>query len=81
MREWIETQLKAGLPALAGSRIAGTVAVKQELINEALATWLTSGALSGAGSLPDLAPIKHVVKAATVRAETGTLLVDFTIEI
>ena len=36
MREWTEAQLAAGLPAFAGSTISGTLAVKQELLNESV---------------------------------------------
>ena len=42
MREWIEAQLAAGLPAFAGSAMSGTVAVKQEALNELIAKWLAN---------------------------------------
>lgn len=81
MREWIETQLETGLPAFAGSKISGTVAIKQELINELLTKWLAGAGPSGTKAWPDFAPSKHVVKKAAVRAEPGVVLVDFTIAI
>ena len=83
MREWIEAQLKAGLPAFAGSKIAGTLAVKQELINELLAQWLadTTQPSGTVKTLPDLSQSKNVVKEAVIRAEPGVVLVDFKIAI
>jgi hypothetical protein len=82
MREWIEAQLAAGLPAFAGSAISGTLAVKQELINELLAAWLADAAKRGGSAKPpDLGKSAGVIKAASVRAEPGTVLVDFKIAI
>jgi hypothetical protein len=81
MREWIESQLKTGLPAFAGSKMSGTVAVKQELINELLGKWLEDQGPSGTKTWLEFGPSKHVVKHAAVRAEPGTVLVDFTIVI
>jgi hypothetical protein len=83
MDEWIQAQLKAGLPALRGSVIAGTVALNQELLNELVAKWLAAsgeraGVPSGASDLGHLLPF---LKQASIRAETGTVLVDFHISI
>ena len=44
MREWFEAQLAAGLPAFAGTVVSGTLAVKQEALNELLANWLAASA-------------------------------------
>ena len=81
MRDWIEAQLAAGLPAFAGSHMSGTLALKQELLNELLGRWLTESAPGTPPRLPDLAPVKRVVKGAAVRAEAGRLLIDFTIAV
>jgi hypothetical protein len=83
MREWIEAQLAAGLPALKGSAVSGTLAVKQELINEFLAQWLAEGARRpGGGAAPaDVGRAVGFIKEAAVRAEPGTLLVDFKIAV
>jgi hypothetical protein len=82
MREWFEAQLAAGLPAFAGSAISGTVAIKQELINELLAKWLIDNARSSdAKPTLDFGKTAGVVKQAAVRAETGTLLIDFEIAV
>ncbi len=80
MRDWFEAQLAAGLPAFAGSHVSGTLAVKQELLNELLAKWLADGGPIGATRL-DVGAAKRAVKSASVRAEAGTLLVDFEISI
>ena len=81
MREWIEAQLAAGLPAFAGSHLAGTVAVKQELLNELIATWLASSGGGASGPPFDLARARAAVKSASVRGEPGRILVDFEIRI
>ena len=82
MREWIEAQLGSGLPAFAGTSIAGTVALKQELLNDLLARWLAEAQTPGATpASPDFSQSIRVIKSAAVRAETGTVLVDFEIVI
>jgi hypothetical protein len=81
MREWFEAQLSAGLPALAGSEVSGTLALKQELLNRMLAEWLSQGPSEAAGVKMDLAQLKHFVKAAQVRADAGTVFVEFRVAI
>ena len=80
MQDWIRTQLETGLPAFAGTAISGTVALRQDLLNELLQQWLTQ---TGSRTTPTLDPerLKAYVKSAAVRAEPGTVLVDFTIAI
>jgi hypothetical protein len=83
MDEWIQAQLAAGLPAFRGSTMAGTVAVNQELLNELVRRWLAaarqpSAARSGAGDLGQLLPF---LTHASIRAETGQVLVDFKIDV
>jgi hypothetical protein len=80
MRHWIETQIAEGLPAFAGSTISGTVAVKQELLNELLAQWLAATSQQRGAPL-DYSRTLSAIKSATVRAEPGTVLVDFTIAV
>jgi len=83
MDEWLQAQLAAGLPALRGSAISGTVAVNQELLNELLANWLA--AQSGAGGATpgglDVNRLLPLLKHAAIRVEQGTLLVDFEISV
>jgi hypothetical protein len=81
MREWFDAQLAAGLPAFAGTTMSGTVAVKQELLNELLAGWLNNGNPGRAAVPVDLDRLKTFVKRAAVRAEAGTVLVDFTVAV
>ena len=82
MREWLEAQLAAGLPALAGSSVSGTLAVKQDLVNELLATWLKDAATpTPPTAAPDMKAAARFVRRASVRAENGTLSIDFAIEI
>jgi hypothetical protein len=80
MRDWIEQQLQTGLPAFSGTQIAGTVAVKEELINELLAQWLAATATEDRRGV-DLSQATRFIKAASVRAETGTVLVNFRIDV
>jgi hypothetical protein len=81
MREWIDAQLRAGFPALAGSAISGTLAVRQELLNELLAAWLAENAARGANPARDFSASMRLLKSASIRAEPGTVLVDFQITI
>ncbi|MBA3269202.1 MAG: hypothetical protein H0T71_01730 [Acidobacteria bacterium] len=83
MKHWIETQLANGLPAFTGSAIAGTISVKQELVNDVLAELLNQSRdipRPIEGGL-DLAEFARYVKGASVRAESGTLLIDFKIAV
>ena len=82
MREWMEAQLAAGLPALAGTSISGTVAVKQELLNDLLKGYLsaTPAASPGAADRCARSLLRYVTHAA-VRAEQGRLLVDFQVTV
>ena len=83
MDEWIQAQLAAGLPALRGSVITGTVALNQELLNELVAKWLaaTGEPTSTRSGAADLRQLRPFLKQASIRAETGTVLVDFQISI
>jgi hypothetical protein len=83
MEEWIQAQLAAGLPAFAGTAISGTVAVKQELLNEVLARWIAEqgGRTSARAGAIDMTQAMRHLKHAAVRAEGGTLSVDFKVEV
>jgi len=82
MREWIDAQLAAGLPAFAGSTVSGTLAVKQELLNELIAKWLANDTrLGGGGARFDVSKARAAVKHARIRGEAGTILLDFDIRI
>ena len=82
MREWLEAQLAAGLPAFAGSAMSGTVAVKQEALNELIAKWLANNTPSSTGAAGlDLSKVRAAVKHARIRGETGTILLDFEVRI
>ena len=82
MREWIEAQVAAGLPAFAGSTISGTVAVKQEVLNELIAKWLANDTPGQPGPARfDVTRARAAVKQARIRGEAGTILLDFDIRI
>ena len=80
MQDWIAAQLAAGLPAFAGSSLAGTVAIKQEAINEFIANWL---AADGASSTPAVDPrlARAAIKSAAIRAEPGRILIDIEVRV
>lgn len=83
MREWIEAQLAAGLPGFAGSAVTGTLAVKQEVLTELLAQWLADTTRGAGGTTApfDVGRVTPLIKSASVRAEPGRVLVDFTIAV
>jgi hypothetical protein len=85
MREWIEAQLAAGLPAFAGSHLSGTVAVTPDVLNELIARWLGGVAepapVAGGRPAVDASTARAFIKSAAIRAEPGRLLVDFEIRI
>lgn len=79
MRDWMNDQLAAGLPAFMGSSMSGTVALKQDLLNELLGQWLTGTPTTGAPV--DLNRVKPLIKHVHVRIEAATVLVDFTLAV
>jgi hypothetical protein len=82
MDDWVRAQLAEGLPAFRGSAIAGTLAVNQDLLNDLLAQWLSQRDRSqGTATGPDVHQLLKFLKQASIRAETGTVLVDFQISV
>ena len=81
MREWMEAQLAAGLPALAGTSISGTVAVKQELLNDLLKDYLSATPAASPALPIDARSLLRYVTHAAIRAEHGQLLVDFQVTV
>jgi hypothetical protein len=81
MRDWIAAQLAAGLPAFAGSKLSGTLVVKQEAVNELIAKWLAADSAPSEAPRVDLRVLRTAIKSATVRAETGKLLIDIEISL
>lgn len=79
MREWMDAQLAAGLPALAGSSVSGTLALRPELLNELLGRWLTEAPTTGAPL--EIDRVKPLIKRAHVRIEGAAVLVDFTLAV
>jgi hypothetical protein len=82
VRKWLEDQLAAGLPALAGSRVAGTLAVAPALVNDLISAWLSRQPSDGtAADGVDLAALRETVKSVSVRAEPDRILVDFEVRL
>ena len=84
MRKWFEAQLAAGLPALSGSRVSGTLAVAPALLNEVMAAWLTRPASAESATAPpglDADALRAFVHTVSVRAEPDRILVDFELRV
>jgi hypothetical protein len=83
MHEWLKNQIASGLPAFAGSAVSGTLVIKQELINEMLADLLLNrtGGSPAANLGGELRAFTRFVKAVSVRAADGTLMIDFKIAV
>ena len=85
MRKWIEDQIAAGLPALAGSRLSGTLAVAPALLNELIADWLTPAdrepPAGAAAPRLDLTALRAAVRSVAIRAEPDRILVDVDIHV
>ena len=81
MQDWIAAQLAAGLPAFAGSRLSGTVAVTPEVINEFIARWLAGSTAPTAPAAVDPVLARTAVKSARVRAEQNRILIDIEISL
>jgi hypothetical protein len=60
--------------------VSGTLVVRQDLLNELIAKWLQNQALANAPPV-DANRLKTFVKSATVRAEPGTVLLDFDVRL
>ena len=84
LQAWLQQQLAAGLPALAGARVAGTVPVPVTLLNDLIAQAVADAAAgnlqSGArasGSGPDLTTLARLVKHVRFEAAPGVITFDF----
>ena len=82
MQEWLKAQMANGFEAFRGASIAGSVPVKEELLNELIAGLLAQadkGVATEAGFDPR--PFARFIRKATVHAEAGvvTLHVDIRI--
>jgi hypothetical protein len=85
LQDLLRDQLASGLPALAGARIAGTVPVHVDLLNQVIADVLggvaqpTTGA-PGAGGIPvDVPALARLVRRLRVDAAPGVVTLDFEI--
>jgi Na+/serine symporter len=87
LQDWLRGQLASGLPALAGTRIAGTVPVQVDLLNQVIASVLAGVARPGAGAtgtatMPvDLQTLARLVRRVRVDAAPGVVTLDFEIGI
>lgn len=87
LQDWLRGQLASGLPALAGTRIAGTVPVQVDLLNQVIADVLAdvarpSAGATGTATMPvDLPTLARLVRRVRVDAAPGVVTLDFEIGI
>ena len=87
LQDWLRGQLASGLPALAGARIAGTVPVQVDLLNQVIAGVLAdlarpSAGATGTATMPvDLPMLARLVRRVRVDAAPGVVTLDFEIGI
>lgn len=87
MHEWLRTHVANRFAAFSGLAVSGTVPIREELLNELLADFLSADASSLAASGPpaggltsaDVQGLKALVRRVTIRAESGVVRVDFEI--
>lgn len=86
LQGWLRGQLASGLPALAGARVAGTVPIQVDLLNELIAGALAEAAQPAptAGGQPaglplPLPTLAKMVRHLRVDAAPGTVTLDFEI--
>jgi hypothetical protein len=83
MDEWIQAQLAAGLPALRGTAVSGTLALSEDLLNELVKQWLAAQREAPAGASPSF-PVHALLpflEHAEVRAHPGAVLIDFQVRV
>lgn len=81
MKELIESALAGGLKDLAGLELAGTIPIKQELINDALQLALETPPATGNGAKFDGKSLLPHVKKARIDASNGKLTLTFEIKV
>lgn len=88
LHAWFSDQIAAGLPALAGTRIAGTVPLPVTLLNELIAQAIADTAAGGSAAVarppsaaPDLATMARMVRHVRVDAAPGVVTLDFEVGI
>lgn len=84
LQAWLRNQVAAGLPALAGTTIAGTVPMQVTLLNELIAQAIADAAdgqrdaaARPPGTAPDLATMARMVRHIRVDAAPGVVTLDF----
>lgn len=84
LQAWFRDQVAAGLPALAGTRIAGTVPLPVTWLNELIAQAIADASdgrpdaeARPPGAAPDLATMARMVRHVRVDAAPGVVTLDF----
>ena len=87
LQEWLRRQVAAGLPAIAGARVTGTIPMQVSLVNDLIAQALAEAgnAAPRDGSRPaapiDVASIARMVRQLRVDAAPGVITLDFEVGI
>lgn len=80
MLEWWQSQVARGFPDLAGTVVTGSIPVKEELINELIASYLAQpGDQPAPRAVPDAARLMRQVRSASVHAGPGVVTLRFEI--
>ena len=84
MDEWWRQQVASGFAAFRGAHVAGSVPIRDGLINELIQEWLTADASAPPPSAEpparpamDAAAFARLVRRATVKATDGVVTLDF----
>ena len=83
LQSWIQQQLAAGLPALPGARVTGTIPLPVGLLNDLIAQAVADAAAAhpgqtrAPGSGPGVAVLARLVKHVRVDAAPGVVTIDF----
>ena len=82
--KWIDEQVKSGFQDLQGLSITARIPVKDRLINEAIAEFLsgsTSEPSTASAGNPDVRKLLPLVKKAEVHAVDGSIVLDVVITV
>lgn len=82
MQEWLRAQLADGFADFKGASLTGSIPVKEELINNLIARFLTQPGDGGSsGAAFDARRLAGFVKKATIHAEGGVVTLEIDVRI
>jgi hypothetical protein len=86
LQAWVQQQVAAGLPALAGARVTATLPLQVALVNELIAEALAdagrpSSAPSSGDARPDMAALLRHVRSVRIDASPCVITLDVALAI